>query len=522
MSPVPILSLIILTSFGAALIVALLPAEPVTGPRRAAFFLSLVPLLFSLWMLARFDPAVGTLQLVETAPWIPSLGVNYALGVDGFSLWLVLLTTFLTPLTILASWTDIQKRVRGFMALLLVMEGTVVGALLATDLMLFFFFWEFMLIPMAFLIGIWGGPKRRYAAIKFVLYTMVGSALMFVAMLYVVLRGRGPDGALTFDIVTLYGITFTPREEFWLFSAFALAFMIKVPMFPLHTWLPDAHTEAPTGGSVDLAGVLLKMGAYGFLRFALPLFPSAAQDGFGIIMALSVVGIIYGALVAYPQPDMKRLVAYSSVSHMGFIMLGLYAFNWIGISGGVLQMINHGLSTGALFIMIGFIYDRRHTREIEAYGGIWGIVPIFSALFLVVVLSSVGLPGLNGFVGEFLIMVGAFRSHPVAAVLATLGVILGAVYLLTMYQRVVFGPVRHEETRHLTDLNGREIFVAACFIAAIVWIGVYPRPVLSRIEPTVDVLLARLERAGATRHLERAHGPAVRALDDDGAAVAAR
>jgi len=501
---VPILSLLLLSPFVGALFVMLLPAKPARIPQRAAFAASLVPFALSLWVLARFDPAVGTLQLTETVAWIPVLGVNYALGVDGFSLWMLVLTTFLTSVVVLASWTDIRDRVRGFLTLILVMEGCMLGALCATDLLLFFFFWEFMLFPMAFLIGIWGGPRRRYAAIKFVVYSLAGSAFMLVAMLYVVLR-HGSQRALTFDIVSLYDVQLSHVEQLWLFAAFALAFMIKIPMFPLHTWLPDAHTEAPTGGSVDLAGVLLKMGAYGFLRFALPIFPLGAQDAFPVILTLAVIGIIYGALVAYPQSDMKRLVAYSSVSHMGFVMLGLYAFNFVGITGGVLQMLNHGLSTGALFILIGFIYDRRHTREIAAYGGLWSIVPVFSAFFLVVVLSSIGLPGLNGFVGEFLILVGAFYAHPVAAAFGTVGVVLGALYLLTMYQHVAFGPVTHEENRRLTDLNGREVLVGALLVAFIVWIGVYPRPFLTRIEPTVDVLLARLERGGATLHTKRAH-----------------
>jgi NADH-quinone oxidoreductase subunit M len=502
MTDQPLLTLIMFSPLVAALIVLVLPAEPVRVPRVAAFVLSLVPFVLSLVMLAAFDPTVGTLQLRERVSWIPALGIDYAVGVDGFSLWLILLTTFLTPVIILAAWTDITQRVRLFMALMLILESSMLGALCATDLMLFFFFWEFMLIPMAFVIWLWGHTRRQYAATKFILYTLAGSAFMLVGIVYLSLRHARATGVPSFDIITLYGTPLTYTEQVWLFAAFTLAFMIKIPMVPFHTWLPDAHTEAPTGGSVDLASVLLKMGAYAFLRFSLPMFPLAAQDAFPLIMVLAVVGIIYGALVAYPQPDMKRLVAYSSVSHMGFVMLGLYAFNSTGVTGGVLQMVNHGLSTGALFILVGLIYDRTHTREIAQYGGVWGIVPIWSAFFLVVTLSSIGLPGLNGFVGEFLVLSGAFRAHPVAGGVGTAGVILGAVYMLTMYQRVAFGPITRESNRVLADLNGREILVASSLILFIVWIGVYPRPFLERIEPTVGVLLGRLERAGATRHLE--------------------
>jgi NADH-quinone oxidoreductase subunit M len=496
-----ILSQVVWSPLVAALIVVLLPGRALGVVRGAAFALSLVPFLLSLRLLALFEPSVGELQLVEKVTWMPSLGINYTLGVDGFSLWLILLTTFLTPVILLASWSDIEKRVKEFLFFMLLLEWGMLGALAAVDLFLFFTFWELMLFPMVFVIGIWGGPRRRYAAVKFVLYTMAGSALMLVAMVYVVLRHAAQTGVLSFDIITLYATPLSYTEQVICFAAFAIAFMIKVPMVPLHTWLPDAHTEAPTGGSVDLAGVLLKMGAYGFVRFALPMFPLAADDAFPIIMILGVVGIIYGAMVAYPQPDMKRLVAYSSVSHLGFVMLGLYAFNMTGITGGVLQMLNHGLSTGALFILVGYIYHRRHTRQIDEFGGLWAIVPVFSALFLIVTLSSIGLPGTNGFVGEFLILLGAFRAHPVAGALGTVGVVLGAGYMLTMYQNVIFGPVVKEENRALHDLNAREIAAIVPIVAAILWIGFYPQPFLSRIEPTAQVLINRLAKAGATDHM---------------------
>jgi NADH-quinone oxidoreductase subunit M len=497
-----ILSLILWSPLVLGLVLLFVPAEPVTLPRRAAFAFSLFPFVCSIIMLARFDASVGTLQLMESVEWMPSLGVTYSLGVDGFSLWLVLLTTLLTPVVLLAGWTDIRHRVKEFMFFMLILEWGMLGALLAVDLFLFFLFWELMLFPMAFVLGIWGGPRRVYATIKFILFTMAGSAFMLVAILYLVLaHARG--GELTFDIVSLYDTPLGYLEQTLLFWAFAVAFLIKVPMVPLHTWLPDAHTEAPTGGSVDLAGVLLKMGAYGFLRFALPLFPLAAQDAFPAIIGLSVIGIVYGAMVAYPQPDMKRLVAYSSVSHMGFVMLGLYAFNEVGVTGGVLQMINHGLTTGGLFLLIGFIYDRTHTRQIASYGGIWAVVPIFASLFLVVTLGSIGLPGTNGFVGEFLILLGAFRAHPWAAAVATTGVVLGAAYMLTMYKHVVFGPLKNPENEKLLDLTGREVAAIAPIVVLILWMGIHPRPFLDRIEPTVDLLLSRLEKAGATRYLAK-------------------
>ncbi|MBM4265961.1 MAG: NADH-quinone oxidoreductase subunit M [Deltaproteobacteria bacterium] len=496
----PILSLILFSPLVLGLILLFVPSEPVQIPQRTAFVFSLVPFFFSLWMLARFDPSIGELQLTETVSWMPTLGITYSLGVDGFSIWLILLTTLLTPVVILGSWTDIRKRVKEFLFFMLVLEWGMLGALVAVDLFLFFMFWELMLFPMAFVLGIWGGPRRYYATIKFVLYTMAGSALMLVAMLYLVLA-HAKTGTLTFDIVTLYDTPLSRLEETLLFWAFAIAFFIKVPMVPLHTWLPDAHTEAPTGGSVDLAGVLLKMGTYAFLRFAIPLFPHAAEDAFPIVIAISVVGIVYGAMVAYPQPDMKRLVAYSSVSHMGFVMLGLYAFDVTGITGSVLQMINHGLTTGGLFILIGFIYDRTHTRQIADYGGVWTVVPIFSVLFLIVTLGSIGLPGTNGFVGEFMILLGAFRNHPWAVAVATTGVVLGAAYMLTMYKHVVFGPLKNAANETLADLNLREVIAVAPIVLLIFWIGVYPKPFLARIEPTVEVLLSRLERAGATLYL---------------------
>jgi NADH-quinone oxidoreductase subunit M len=503
----PILSLILWSPLVFGLLLLLVPSEPLGVPRRTAFAFSLIPFLLSLVMLGEFDPSVATLQLVESVDWMPTLGVRYSLGVDGFSLWLVLLTTLLTPVVLLASWSDIRHRAKEFMVFMLVLEWGMLGAVVAIDLFLFFLFWELMLFPMFFVIGIWGGERRYYATIKFVLYTMAGSALMLVAVLYLVLT-HAQTGPLTFDITSLYDTPLSWLQQTLLFWAFAIAFMIKVPMVPLHTWLADAHTEAPTGGSVDLAGVLLKMGAYGFLRFALPMFPLAAQDAFPIIVGLSVLGIVYGAMVAFPQPDMKRLIAYSSVSHMGFVMLGIYAFNPVGLSGGVLQMVNHGVSTSGLFLLVGLMHDRTHSREISYYGGIWAVAPIWSSIFLVVMLGSIGLPGTNGFVGEFLILLGAFHAHPWAAAAATAGVVLGAAYLLTMYKHVVFGPLTNPKNERLLDVNRREVAALAPILALTLLIGIYPRFFLERIEPTVDLLLSRLEKAGATRYVTKPEIPA--------------
>jgi NADH-quinone oxidoreductase subunit M len=478
-----------------AIALAGLPSADERRLQRSALTFSLVPFVISLVVLWRFEPTAGDFQMVERFGWIAELGVQYLVGIDGVSLFLVMLTTLLTPLVVLFSWGDVHKRTKEYMMLLLVLETGMLGTLVALDLILFYVFWEVMLVPMYMLIGVWGGPRRIYAAIKFAIYTMVGSLPMLIAILYLaVLHGRAHDGQLSFDLLRLYELSIPAYAEMWLFAAFALAFAIKVPVFPLHTWLPDAHVEAPTGGSVILAGVLLKMGTYGFLRFALPLFPEAATTAAPFFLSLAVIGILYGALVAMVQPDLKKLVAYSSVSHLGFVMLGLFAFNVEGFQGAVYQMLGHGLSTGALFLAVGVIYERRHTREIAAFGGLWKIVPLYSVFFLLAMLSSVGLPGLNGFVGEFLILLGAFGYDWRFAAPAALGVVLGACYLLWMYQRVIFGPVRHEENRALRDLSGREIVVFAPLLVLFFWMGIYPGPFLSRIEPSVQSILARIER----------------------------
>jgi NADH-quinone oxidoreductase subunit M len=498
----PLLTLLVFSPLAGAVLLGLLPGEPLAGIRRAAFVFALVPFGISLLMLDAFRSGVADFQLVEHARWLPAWGIEYRLGVDGVSLFLVLLTTFLTPLVVLASWGDIHKRVKEFFVLLLVLETGMLGTFLALDMFLFYVFWEVMLIPMVFLIGVWGGQRRVYAAVKFMLYTMVGSLLMLVAILYCAWQVKAQTGVASFAYDHFLGLHFGLREELFLFAAFALAFAIKVPLFPFHTWLPDAHVEAPTGGSVILAGVLLKMGTYGFLRFAIPLFPAAVATAAPWLVALAVIGIVYGALVATVQPDLKKLVAYSSVSHLGFVMLGLFALTPIGVAGGLYQMLNHGLSTGALFLVVGMIYERRHTRRIADFGGLWSVVPVYASFFLVVMLASVGLPGLNGFVGEFLILLGAFGPWPWATAVATTGVILGALYLLWMFQRVIFGPVTHEENRALTDLSGRELVVLVPIVALCFVMGLYPRPFLVRMQPSIDRILTRVQPAEATRLAE--------------------
>jgi len=485
-------SAIVFTPLFAALLLLVLPRDNEELARRVAFGASLLTFLFSLGLLPEFESGTADFQFVERMSWIKDFGVQYYVGVDGISLFLVLLTTFLMPLVLLASWGDVHKRVKEYLFFFLVLETGMIGAFVSIDLFLFYVFWEVMLIPMYFLIGVWGGPRRIYAALKFLLYTMVGSLLMLVAILYLAYLHNAQHGAVTFDLLRLHDLRIPPQVQMWLFAAFALSFAIKVPLFPFHTWLPDAHVEAPTGGSVILAGVLLKMGTYGFLRFAIPLFPEAAHTAAPVLMALAVIGIIYGALVAMVQPDLKKLVAYSSVSHLGFVILGLFAFNAQGVEGAIYQMLGHGLSTGALFLLVGVVYERRHTRLISEYGGLWKQVPLYASIFLVVMLSSIGLPGLNGFIGEFLILLGAFNANRIAGGLAVAGVILGAVYMLGMYQRVIFGPLKNEENTKLVDLSRREIVMFVPLVVMMLVMGLYPRPFLSRMEKSVEATLARV------------------------------
>jgi NADH-quinone oxidoreductase subunit M len=496
----PLLLVTFLPAAGALALLAFKPAWK-SALRWTALAVSLVTFGLSLWVLARFNPADGGMQLEMNLPWFNLGGspIGFHIGVDGISILMLLLTTFLTPIAILSTWKAISENVRGFMILFLLLETGLTGVFLSLDLALFYIFWEFTLIPMYFLIGVWGGERRVYAAFKFFLYTLAGSLLMLAGLLWLGLTYG------SFDLTTLTQNAAIPvTAQLWLFAAFGLAFAIKVPMWPLHSWLPDAHTEAPTAGSVILAGVLLKMGAYGFLRFNLPLFPQATLKLAPWMGILAVVGIIYGALVAFRQKDVKKLVAYSSVSHLGFVVLGIFALNSQGISGAILQMVNHGLSTGALFLIVGFLYERRHTRDLDAFGGLWKGLPILGSLALIVTLSSMGLPGLNGFIGEFTILLGAFGStalgSPWIAGAATLGVILAAVYLLHMFQKVFLGPVTVEENKTLKDLSVREIAVLAPLLVLIFWIGVYPKPFFALITPAVDQLTALLQTVSTLVH----------------------
>jgi NADH-quinone oxidoreductase subunit M len=512
------LNLVVFLPLFAAIGLAFVPRDNHNAIKWFAFLAALANFALSLMLLPEFRMSSNEeYQLLTSVPWIPQFGVTYKIGADGISLVLVLLTTLLSTIAILSSFESIRERVKEYYIFLLLLETGMIGVFVSLDLILFYVFWEAMLIPMYFLIGIWGGPRKQYATIKFVLYTLVGSILMLVAIVWLyVASGQGGQPG-TFDLVALVDprgpITNTTaldqNARLWLFLAFALAFAIKVPMWPLHTWLPDAHVEAPTAGSVILAGVLLKMGTYGFLRFCIPLFPDIALQLAPWFLGLSVIGIIYGALVAYVQKDVKRLVAYSSVSHLGFCVLGLFAFTREAVAGSVLQMINHGLSTGALFLLIGMIYERRHTREISAFGGLWKVIPVFATFLLISMLSSVGLPGLNGFVGEFLILLGTWGTpggSPVnqwAAILGATGVILGAVYLLWMFQRMMQGPLDNPENQKLLDLNFREIATLLPLVILMFWIGIKPNTFLGMFDSAVyhtvvqPIELAREQRATA-------------------------
>src|SRR5512136_1986684 len=452
---IPILSLLIFFPIVGAVVLLFISQEKPGALRWVTLLFAFVEFIFSLPLFFSFDPKTASMQFVEDWWWVQSYGISYKLGVDGISLLLVLLTTFLTVLCILCSWSAITIRVKEYMISFLFLETGMIGALVALDLILFYVFWEVMLIPMYLLIGVWGDPKRRiYAAIKFFLFTMAGSVLMLVAILVLYFINVKVTGRPSFDVLELYKLNVPLGTQYWLFAAFALAFAIKVPMFPFHTWLPDAHTEAATAGSVILAGVLLKMGTYGSLRFAIPLFPQAAHAFLPLVSVLAIIGIIYGALVSMMQPDLKRLVAFSSVSHLGYVMLGMFALNTQGVQGSIYQMLNHGISTGSLFLIVGMIYERRHTRLIADFGGLSKVMPVFAVFFMIITLSSIALPGTNGFVGEFLILLGAFKANRVFGVLATTGVVLGAVYMLWMFQRVMFGVVTKEENKKLKDLGG--------------------------------------------------------------------
>jgi NADH-quinone oxidoreductase subunit M len=455
-----------------------------------AGFLVSLPLWF--W----FDRGASGFQFIERAPWIQSIGVSYFFGVDGVSVLLILLTTLLGFVAILSSWTAITERVRQYYVFLFLLQAGMLGVFCALDMFLFYVFWEVMLVPMYFLIGIWGSARRLYAAIKFFLYTLVGSVVMLLGILALYFQSRripGLETTGTFDVTRWYAMSIPADLQFWVFLAFFLGFAIKVPMFPFHTWLPDAHVEAPTAGSVILAGVLLKMGTYGFVRFSLPLLPDATLHAVPWVVALSIISIVYAALVTLVQKDMKKLIAYSSVSHLGFVMLGMFALNPLGLEGSVLQMVNHGLSTGGLFLVVGILYERRHTKAISEFGGLAHVMPVYATLTLILFLASMGLPLLNGFIGEFMILQAAFSANPVWAYWAVSGVVLGAAYLLWLYQRVFWGKITHEENRHLKDVSPRELATLVPLVAFCLWIGIYPKPFLDFLHAPVARLAETIQ-----------------------------
>jgi len=500
------LTLITFLPLAGAIVIALMPRNACAAIRWVTLAFSLLTFFLAIMLFVNFSSNQPGMQFVEHFSWIASPRIGYHIGIDGLSLLLILLTGFLTPLAVLASWTSITTRVKEFFLFLLVLETGMIGVFVSLDLFLFFVFWESMLIPMYFLIGVWGHERRVYAAVKFILYTMIGSALMLVGILYLYnLTG-------TFDLEMIQRQlsagtqSLSGSAQVWLFLAFFLAFAIKVPMFPFHTWLPDAHVEAPTAGSVILAGVLLKMGTYGILRFCLPLFPQASREFAPLISILAIVGILYGSLVAMVQPDIKRLVAYSSVAHMGFVVLGIFAFNMSGLEGAIYQMCSHGVSTGALFILVGMLYDRRHTRLIKDFGGLATSLPVYSTFFMIVTLSSLGLPMLNGFVGEFLIIVGAFHARALYGVLAAVGVVLSAVYLLWMYQRVFYGEVTNEKNRILPDCNWREKVMLIAIVLTILWMGIYPQPFLRRLDVTTARIIQHLDYSMPQYALQKPDG----------------
>jgi NADH-quinone oxidoreductase subunit M len=482
-----------------------------------------VGFLVSLPLLTRFDVNADGFQFIERASWIPAIGVEYYFGIDGISLLLIILTTGLGFLSVLSSWTAIEERVKEYYIFMLLLQTGMLGVFMSLDFFLFYVFWEVMLVPMYFLIGVWGGPRKLYAAIKFFLYTLLGSVVMLLGILTLYFYNHKMTGVLTFSIPELQKLALPWSYQFWLFLAFFIGFAIKVPMFPFHTWLPDAHVEAPTAGSVILAGVLLKMGTYGFVRFSLPMFPDAVKDTaslnlshftFGLIhyrfgllqlvVFLSIVGIIYGALVAMMQKDAKKLVAYSSVSHLGFCMLGLFALNPNGISGSIIQQINHGISTGALFLIVGIIYERRHTREISEYGGLSQVMPTFATLFLIITMSSIGLPLLNGFIGEFTILAGAFQRRISWGVYGCVGIVLGAAYMLWLYQRMMFGQITNPKNEKLKDLNLREFATLFPLVIMAFWIGIYPKPIFRYIEKPVNQIVEKVQPGFFSRQ-QQAH-----------------
>ncbi len=518
-----LLSLLLATPLLGAFVIGFMPRQWHSAIRNTSVAVMLLELFFSLALL---DGTYGTggYAFEESRPWIESAGISYHLGVDGISLWLVLLTTLLSPIALFASWTSVSTKVKEYALAFLLLEGGMLGAFFALDLFLFYVFWEAMLVPMYFIIGIWGGKERVYAAVKFFLFTMVGSLLMLIAILYTVSAYHGVTGEYSFDIVELERVILPAGPQTLAFAAFALAFAIKVPMFPVHTWLPDAHVQAPTGGSVILAAVMLKLGTYGFIRFAVPLFPQGAQILGPSIAVLAVIGIIYGALAAWVQKDVKKLVAYSSVSHMGFIALGIFAMTTSGIQGAIIQMVNHGVSTGALFILVGVIYERRHTRDLNEFGGLAKVMPWYAVVFVIVTMSSIGLPATNGFIGEYLIIAGAFFSTGELglgefgryfAATAASGVIFAAVYMLHAVLKMFWGPVKNEKNEGLADLSRREVVVLAPLLVLIFWIGIHPNTFLERSEADVSAYLTRVRAKYDNAPGEDATLLSARALGDE-------
>ncbi|MEC9281621.1 MAG: NADH-quinone oxidoreductase subunit M [Bdellovibrionota bacterium] len=492
-----LLSLILFVPVIGAALVALMPNEKLVRP--LALFASLVELGLALFLLQNFDTTTAAMQFVEKKQWIASFGINYFLGIDGISLWLVILTCFLTPIIIVGSWSSISERTKSFHVSLLVLQTAMLGTFLSLDMVLFYTFWELSLVPMYFMIGIWGGARRIYATVKFFIFTMFGSVFMLVAMISLLYLTKQQLGFYSASILDFYRLEIPYIRGAWLspqtlmFIAFSLAFAIKVPMFPVHTWLPDAHTEAPTPGSVILAGVMLKMGTYGFMRFSIPLFPDAVEEWSWFFLFIGVVGMIYGSLVAMVQTDIKKLVAYSSVAHMGYVVLGLFALNSYGFSGALYQMLNHGISTGALFLLVGMIYDRTHSREIAKYGGLAKAMPLYTICFFIITLSSIAVPGTNGFIGEFLILMGTFISAPIFGILAVTGVVLGAAYMLWMFKRVFFGQegeliLKFKEQGGLKDLNLRELGLMVVMIVMVFWMGIFPKHFLDYSKESLDHL----------------------------------
>ena len=509
----PLLSLILFVPLTGAILLLFVNKQNKNLIRLVANITAAIGFLISVPLWFWYDSGNPEWQFVERLPWIPSIGAEYFVGVDGFSVLLILLATLMGVIGVLSSWNAIQMRVKEYYIFLLMLQTGMIGAFMALDFLLFFLFWEVMLVPMYFLIGIWGSDNRLYSAIKFFLFTLVGSVIMLLGILAVYFYHHSITGIYTFDITRFHELNIPYDLQWWIFLAFFLGFAVKVPMFPFHTWLPDAHTDAPTAGSVILAAVLLKMGTYGFIRFSLPILPEATQAFVPAVVLLSIIGIVYGALVAMAQRDWKRLVAYSSVSHMGMVMLGMFALTPVGITGSIVQQLNHGISTGALFLLVGVVYERRHTRLIAEYEGLSNVMPVYAAVFLVMTMSSIGLPTLNGFIGEVLILQGIFVVNKTWAFFAASGIVLGAAYMLWLYQRTMFGKVTNPKNENLPDLSIREFATFVPLLLLAVWIGLYPKPFLDRLETSVDKVMLRVNSDYTPRFSTASSSPLLDSAD---------